>query len=146
MTDEPKKPHHPLYPLMPPDDDVGYGKPPVASRFQPGQSGNPKGRSKGNKSFAGILGKVLYEKVPLTQNGQMKDMLAIEGILKATRSRAFKGDVRAAKLLLDLGEKHKVEQRNEPAREIHIHFVKPDPDLVAQAEKEGDESDGDLDK
>ncbi len=24
--------------------EVGYGRPPVASRFQPGQCGNPKGR------------------------------------------------------------------------------------------------------
>jgi hypothetical protein len=26
------------------DYDVGYGKPPVHSRFKPGQSGNSKGR------------------------------------------------------------------------------------------------------
>jgi hypothetical protein len=26
---------------------VGYGKPPKASQFSPGQSGNPKGRPKG---------------------------------------------------------------------------------------------------
>lgn len=25
------------------DYEVGYGKPPVATRFKPGQSGNPKG-------------------------------------------------------------------------------------------------------
>lgn len=32
---------------MPPvarDDKVGYGKPPQSSRWKPGQSGNPKGR------------------------------------------------------------------------------------------------------
>ena len=26
--------------------EVGYGRPPIESRFQPGQSGNPKGRQK----------------------------------------------------------------------------------------------------
>lgn len=30
--------------------EVGYGKPPAAHRFQKGQSGNPKGRSKGSKN------------------------------------------------------------------------------------------------
>ena len=40
----------------PPDDpeeepsyEVGYGKPPQATRFQPGKSGNPKGRPKGSR-------------------------------------------------------------------------------------------------
>ena len=30
----------------PDDDKVGYGKPPKHSRFQPGRSGNPRGRPK----------------------------------------------------------------------------------------------------
>ena len=34
-------------PKPPGQYDVGYGRPPVHSRFQPGQSGNPAGRQKG---------------------------------------------------------------------------------------------------
>jgi hypothetical protein len=30
--------------LSKPDFEVGYGRPPKAHRFQPGRSGNPKGR------------------------------------------------------------------------------------------------------
>lgn len=30
---------------------VGYGRPPMHSRFQPGQSGNPNGRPKRRRSF-----------------------------------------------------------------------------------------------
>ena len=30
--------------------DVGYGKPPKATRFQPGTSGNPRGRPRGSRN------------------------------------------------------------------------------------------------
>ena len=32
------------------DDPVGYKTPPKNTQFQPGQSGNPKGRPKGTKN------------------------------------------------------------------------------------------------
>ena len=32
------------------DYDVGFAKPPAASRFKPGRSGNPKGRPKGARN------------------------------------------------------------------------------------------------
>ena len=37
-------------PAEPPPYEVGYRKPPVASRFHPGRSGNPKGRPKGARN------------------------------------------------------------------------------------------------
>lgn len=33
-----------------PGYDVGYAKPPVGTRFKPGQSGNPKGRPRGQRT------------------------------------------------------------------------------------------------
>jgi hypothetical protein len=38
----------------PGDYEVGYAKPPVKTRFAPGQSGNPRGRPKGSKNRKGL--------------------------------------------------------------------------------------------
>ena len=34
-------------------EKVGYGRPPLTTRFKPGESGNPRGRPKGSKSLDG---------------------------------------------------------------------------------------------
>jgi hypothetical protein len=40
---------------QPRDYAVGYGKPPVETRFQKGQSGNPEGRPRGTKKLVTLL-------------------------------------------------------------------------------------------
>src|SRR4051812_111432 len=42
---------------------VGYGRPPVQTRFRPGQSGNRRGRPKGARNLASELQAVLAETV-----------------------------------------------------------------------------------
>jgi hypothetical protein len=49
------------------DEPVGYGNPPVHSRFQKGRSGNPGGRPRSKVST--ILAKVLDEPVDLQGGG-----------------------------------------------------------------------------
>lgn len=61
--------------------------------FKKGRSGNPRGRPKKLPELDKLLADVL---------GEEKDGLtAAEAILKAIRSKAFRGDVRAAEVLLD---------------------------------------------
>lgn len=61
--------------------------------FKKGQSGNPKGRPKKIPELDKLLADVLGEE----KNG----LTAAEAILKALLSKAAKGDVRAAEVLLD---------------------------------------------
>ena len=75
-----------------PRGDVG---PLRKHQWKKGQSGNPKGRPKKLPDLKEVLINVLAE----TKEGKM----AIEAILMAMRSKALKGDVRAAELLLDRG-------------------------------------------
>jgi Family of unknown function (DUF5681) len=52
--------------------DVGYGKPPQATRFKKGVSGNPKGRPKGSLNIATVFTKTLRERVVINEHGQRK--------------------------------------------------------------------------
>src|SRR5262245_12460284 len=47
--------------------EIGRGKPPVATRFAKGQSGNPSGRPKGARN-----------KTPATHEGRLKDIILEE--------------------------------------------------------------------
>jgi hypothetical protein len=47
---------------------VGYGKPPLHSRFKKGQSGNPAGRRKGSLNFSSVLLATLNEKVVVNES------------------------------------------------------------------------------
>lgn len=80
-------------------EPVGYAHPPVHSRFQPGQSGNPGGRAKG-RTLTSILREVLESNTlggkPIPQGRTVADMLG-DVIIK----EALKGKFTFAKEVLD---------------------------------------------
>jgi len=81
--------------------EVGYGRPPKATRFKPGTSGNPKGRPKRDRSSLGeIVHAVLNEPVKYLENGRARTASRREVALKMLMQRATKGDVSAADTLL----------------------------------------------
>jgi len=50
--------------------EVGYRRPPKATRFVPGVSGNSKGRPKGARGFAAQLMAAFQKKIVVTDNGR----------------------------------------------------------------------------
>lgn len=84
------------------DYAVGYGRPPKATRFKPGQSGNPKGRKRKPKSAKAQMHSALSRKIDITEGGQTKRLTLQEVMLRNIANKAAKGDLRAANFVLGL--------------------------------------------
>lgn len=84
------------------DDKVGYRNPPKATRFKPGQSGNPKGRPKGAPGLPAIVRKVLSEKITVTENGRRQKKSKEELIVRVQVNKSLQGDPRACKFVMSL--------------------------------------------
>jgi hypothetical protein len=77
------------------NDDVGYKKPPVHSRFQKGKSGNPRGRPKGSTNYLTLLRRVLDQKVTVSEDGKSRQITKIEAAMTQLLNNAARGDIRA---------------------------------------------------
>jgi hypothetical protein len=95
---------------------VGYCRPPEATRFKKGQSGNPKGRPKGSLNVITVFTKTLREKVVINENGQRKTVTKLEAALKQLVNKGASGDLRALRQLLELARDSEAEQ-NVPGAE-----------------------------
>jgi Family of unknown function (DUF5681) len=85
------------------DYAVGNCRPPVGSRFKPGQSGNPKGKKKGVTSLRADINEVLREMVPATMNGVTHFMTGQKAMVRAFLAMAIKGNFKAAEFLFSYG-------------------------------------------
>jgi Family of unknown function (DUF5681) len=94
------------------DYQVGYGKPPRHTRFQRGQSGNPRGRPAGSRNFGTLVSGALNELVIVVEDGGRRKITKREAIVKQLVNRSAKADWRAIKILLDIVRE--IEGRVEP--------------------------------
>lgn len=87
------------------DYEVGYGRPPKATQFQKGQSGNPKGRPKGSLNVATLMQQLMAERISVVEkNGQKKVMPMMEVLLRRLVNKAASGDLKALPLVLKIAE------------------------------------------
>ncbi|GAA0709834.1 DUF5681 domain-containing protein [Dokdonella soli] len=82
------------------DDTVGYKRPPKATQFKPGQSGNPKGRPRGSLNLSTVLDRAMRERVTVIERGKPRTITKLEAAAKQLANKAASGDFRALHLLL----------------------------------------------
>ena len=92
--------------------EVGYRKPPKATRFVKGQSGNRKGRPKGSKDLDTIVNKIGRQRVRVNGNGGSHLISKLEATVTQLINKAASGDLRAIREVLSLH--HKLCAGNEP--------------------------------
>jgi hypothetical protein len=75
---------------------VGYARPPIASRFKPGKSGNPKGRPRNSRNLKTIIQGALTAPVVLREGARKRSISKLEGIVLKQVESALKGNEKAA--------------------------------------------------
>src|SRR3954468_15928411 len=83
---------------------VGFCRPPVHTRFKPGQSGNPSGRVKGSKNLKSLFHQILNEHIPLVDGAQSKKVTKAEALMRRLVIGALKGDSRSLMTLMRIAE------------------------------------------
>jgi len=111
-TDTPVAPAAQAVPVDPvrPTYEVGYGKPPKATRFQPGRSGNPKGRRKGRRNTATIYRQALDTKVRVNLDGRLIEVTAFEAAVLNRMRKAVGGDHKSADWLFLIKQQLEAEE------------------------------------
>lgn len=94
-----------------PGYEVGYAKPPEATRFKPGTSGNPRGRPKGAKNkrptlheerLKGIILDEAYRTITVRDGERSITVPMAQAIMRSLAVNAAKGQHRAQRLFAEL--------------------------------------------
>ena len=110
------------------DDEVGYGRPPRHTQFEPGRSGNPRGRPRGAKNLKTLLNKALNELVIVTESGGRRKISKREAIVTQLVNGSAKGDFKAIQILL--GMLRDIEGHAEPGAADPAIFTEADPQII----------------
>jgi hypothetical protein len=81
---------------------VGYGSPPVASRFKTGASGNPKGRPRGSKNLKTLIRQAMTAKISIQEGPSSRRVGKIEGVVLRQLQSALKGNDRSAMAVIKM--------------------------------------------
>src|SRR6266853_730695 len=90
----------------PPQDSnpVGYGKPPVHTRFRKGKSGNPTGKRRHGEVERAetLIRQELYRLLTVREGEAVKKMPALQAVIRSQIACAAKGNVAAQRALVKI--------------------------------------------
>ena len=106
--------------------DIGFGRPPKASQWKKGQSGNPKGRPKTRSDILSEAAAILSEPViARTPEGQAVSLDGYEAAYLALCKKALKGHVpsliKAIRIMLEV--QPVLEERAEEEQKKREHIL-----------------------
>ena len=103
-------------------DAIGYGRPPKATRFQKGRSGNPRGRPRGRRSeipYDSILGQM----VTVREDGRERRITAAEAFILQLTQKGLAGDSAAARSSLVAIEAARANRRHDAEQAFVLRWV-----------------------
>lgn len=139
----------------PSDYSVGYGRPPAANQFKPGQSGNPFGRrpkpkgdepmedivakpALGNTELDQLINNELNRSVDAQENGKSIKLSVLQGALRSMGLAAMKGRKQAQRSILQLAHaaQENARDRRAYARDLAHNYRRRYPEAVRAFEKQ----------
>ena len=82
---------------------IGFGRPPKATQFKKGTSGNKKGRPKGAKNFATLFEQEMNQKVVVALgNGERQTITISQAVVKQLHNKAARGDLKAIQTIINI--------------------------------------------
>jgi hypothetical protein len=84
--------------------DVGYGKPPKATRFRKGRSGNPKGRQRGDENLLSVFKRMAIKRIKIREGDRWRTITWADAILLQNYKAALQRDQIAMSNIIRLAE------------------------------------------
>jgi hypothetical protein len=83
---------------------VGYGKPPVHTRFRKGKSGNPTGKRKHGEAARAeaLIRQEVYRLLTVREGDAVKKMPALQAVIRSQIAAAAKGNVTAQRAVVKI--------------------------------------------
>lgn len=88
------------------DYEVGYGRPPTATQFKPGNNCNPRGRPKPKKTVGQLIDEAMNTRVRITVDAKTRIMTKQQVIVHNLINAAARGDRKAIHTLFGLSARY----------------------------------------